>query len=1435
MASSPVKSNAPAARKRPNLLEQFGQGLHEMLVGKKPAGKPRVQATKANAVCDNPVAPGKTNANKPKAGTTANPRTTETARPVQVIHKFDSKNFQKSEQFGGLVKTSDRTHQIVQQQDKNGIWQVHLQPVESGRKNPNQHVFSSIRQVTVKDFNDTSSTLRRNARGAEQRLNADSNRLPDAPTPPPVKKPDSPKLSTGDWAKQQAANLVGGASSSITSTIGYAASLPELTVKLVGSVGDLGKGLTNQATGGRVFKTALNPIVYDRQSGSRKARPLTEQAAAAAQGKINATIGANAEGLAYKGAELVAPLLLTKKGAKPRASEPVGSGAPGRLPGASGTPKPQAHPVEGLKNAVRLHQEGKIGDAALNEAMSNANAAFKTQKGPNSPSWSDQMRKDFIARSGVANSRLSGAQHAPTPAKAANQPPARSPDKPATLPAAPQSPPANGGAPNTPTASKLSQTSPPLSSTLHVVKTAGGKWRIEHAHGQAPTVSSVVRAVADGTLTPAQLKKANFSDAAIKGITNEAKELKAATNKAPQPSAVTTTTPAPVDATTPNTPRSNGPTVPASTARRLGESMHDYLARHGVKQSLDAALQGAADNAGLRMSLAPEKTPQLQAQPATKPTANEAPQYAERPIAKPLDVKPRTSGEIAPTTTSSKPATASNASTPTTARSTTAEPTNPSANTTPASANAPVATAQRNPTRAPQTPAGVPPGGVPPSGNARLGNSADQPQEPPRLLTPLEESSGELAQPFGQNINPSLRQIVQGVLSGAVPMDRFNADMPRRAVESTINESLARSGVDIAGQPSAAKHIITVAEGLDVNPAQLTTQLIRTTRDATQQVERYTPQNPLLVDGSKAATLNTGTRYFTSLFSQGVAVPAQTVPFTFDGKTYDISKKAGLQTTAMNSDIDGPFAASYGQQGLDVTATGVNGKLNRFHVQLPEKLNGTPLSLSAPRDLIASQPSALLEVEVRTGSRHGTQSLVIPVTAEVRELIRSGGLSSAKLDYVESLSARVFPQAAVEFWKGVSQQNGAGGGEYPGQVQSPAIVFNTFGSMGQRAYDNSAELVTSLARSLQPGSVPANVEPGLFAAKDLTVYSGGSAVTKNGVSEPFGLSGAQESAMKQVAAQMPELVTRYARAYGLSKEATDAWQSSIFANPDIPSIIIPRRTVMEFANRSDETHPGKMFPDLQRQIESDLTDMVNQDRGGGFTMAEFVKLHHTPSNAGDTVAVMEPAVNGKQKDFTLEWQFAVKGQKAVPVLDSVANDLKKNFNIDLKTQLEADGYAYGELRKQGLDQTVEFLSTYARSRIEAQSSGKDITPRVIVPVDTYYEADGKVDGSDASLTRSAAGLYTPGRTHIVQVDTGGGKPTVGREQQFRFGTDAQGNLTLDRAGLSKPAVDGNGPNGSLAPTVYVRSAADMGEMFNRAYREQSPLSRQEVDQMRRRQ
>jgi hypothetical protein len=123
-----------------------------------------------------------------------------------------------------------------------------------------------------------------------------------------------------------------------------------------------------------------------------------------------------------------------------------------------------------------------------------------------------------------------------------------------------------------------------------------------------------------------------------------------------------------------------------------------------------------------------------------------------------------------------------------------------------------------------------------------------------------------------------------------------------------------------------------------------------------------------------------------------------------------------------------------------------------------------------------------------------------------------------------------------------------------------------------------------------------------------------------------------------------------------------------------------------------------------------------------------------------------------------------------------------------------------------------------------------------VPVDTYYEKGGKIDGSDASLIRSAAALYTAERTHVVQVDTGGGQETVGRSPLFSIGSGADGHALLnrhtDRDG--KGPVDPRGPNGALAPTVYARSAADMGRVFSEAYRNQSPISADEVDRVRNR-
>jgi hypothetical protein len=214
-----------------SLLDRIGQGLHDMLAGKQSVGRGKGKGKGKNPNANNKVAPKSEVARNKSDRASKNARVDslsparsgQTAQPVQVIQKFTSKSFQSEQRMGGLYKSRDNTHQVVQQYDPNyfnkttgkkGAWQVHIQPVESGRIHPNQHSFTSNRAVTVKDFNDPNSKLVSNSVDAQRRLNQDSNRLPETQTAPPVaaKKPDERKLSTADWAKQQAVNLAGGGS-----------------------------------------------------------------------------------------------------------------------------------------------------------------------------------------------------------------------------------------------------------------------------------------------------------------------------------------------------------------------------------------------------------------------------------------------------------------------------------------------------------------------------------------------------------------------------------------------------------------------------------------------------------------------------------------------------------------------------------------------------------------------------------------------------------------------------------------------------------------------------------------------------------------------------------------------------------------------------------------------------------------------------------------------------------------------------------------------------------------------------------------------------------------------------------------------------------------------------------------------------------------------
>jgi hypothetical protein len=188
-------------------------------------------------------------------------------------------------------------------------------------------------------------------------------------------------------------------------------------------------------------------------------------------------------------------------------------GTAGKVPGkAPSNPvgnvlKTQPHPVEGLGNAVKLYDAGKISASALKDAMAHATNAFAAAKEGGTP-WQAQIKRQYTQHMADGQNRTGGHRSNPT-----------------STPPSPRSTPTVSSSSKAPTTG-LSTAKTPLSTDLYVVKTLGGGRRIEHLLGQPASMSAVVRAVANGTLTPSQLRQARFSESTINGITQAAKALK---------------------------------------------------------------------------------------------------------------------------------------------------------------------------------------------------------------------------------------------------------------------------------------------------------------------------------------------------------------------------------------------------------------------------------------------------------------------------------------------------------------------------------------------------------------------------------------------------------------------------------------------------------------------------------------------------------------------------------------------------------------------------------------------------------------------------------------------------------------------------------------------------------------------------------------------
>jgi len=717
-----------------------------------------------------------------------------------------------------------------------------------------------------------------------------------------------------------------------------------------------------------------------------------------------------------------------------------------------------------------------------------------------------------------------------------------------------------------------------------------------------------------------------------------------------------------------------------------------------------------------------------------------------------------------------------------------------------------------------------------------LGSSPTSDNESPTLLSPGQTAIEFLSvNTFQRNINPTVRTIINDIRADVSPIQQYDTTVGDSQVKADVINVLSRGGFE-TGLDAAADNIITLAKELDVDAANFTGRLVRSIGQSEALTDTYGSSNPLVVNsGIDPSSRIEATNYVSGLFSEGIFVPGGWgVPnqvsgeFEFEGVPQEILERDALVTNGTIQDIDGVSAISYGASGIDVTATRTNGDTTHLFLRLDEPLPGKItdyVGVGLERD----ERTAIFTVETPDGE---IDIVRLPLTETEAGILEDS--RGATGQFVEGLGARYFPSESVDFLTAASDVNLSNNLNSEGVVL-PTIVLNTFGSVGEDAFRGSpAQLVTSLARSLEPGEQ--TTEPlasGLFATPEVPTYSGGSTVTLGElVMQPFGLSSEQAQGLGNVAEALPELVARLSERYDLSSEATVAWHDAIFANPDIPSVILPGSVVTELAGRTDASHPGQTLRALQDDIETSVQGLL--ERNG---LGDIVTLHHTPTGSTeDNPDAVAPHIAGlpleETPEFTTEWQFAVNGQKALPVLDVTVDYLQQHHGVDLKGALEEEGFDYGRIREFSLEETIEFFAETVKPMIDnfAEEKGLEtLTGKVIVAADTYVEKDGSLSGSDSSMIRSAQALYGADNVVIVQVDTFGGQPPSepGRNPKFTTEpfTDSDGQQGVR---LLTPSVDPEGDNAEAAPSLYVTTQQEFGAIFKAALENQLPLSQEEL-------
>jgi hypothetical protein len=735
-----------------------------------------------------------------------------------------------------------------------------------------------------------------------------------------------------------------------------------------------------------------------------------------------------------------------------------------------------------------------------------------------------------------------------------------------------------------------------------------------------------------------------------------------------------------------------------------------------------------------------------------------------------------------------------------------------------------------------------PPGGVSSSGTPSV--PPQQSATPPRLASDFTVASGQSFNTFGQNINPLLRNIHRDLIEGPLHMPRFEAGGSEQQQVAQVNVALRQAGINPSGQPQAAQQIITMARALDVSAVPLAQQLAGRTAQTRTAMQEVNSRNSHNVDGQHNVwSLAQGTDYLTHVLAQGTFVTARTMPVEVEpGQIYDVQLGQRLAQTSVLTDLDGVLA--YASKGLDVRVDQANNTAN--HVFVPLGDQPLPLGPLQPRVQPGADGSHTLQVR----DPEQQQTLELPITPAQKALLERGAIGDAR--YVEGASAGVFPPESMAFLHNVSLQNIRTGGELTGGLLLPRVNPISMRTMGVTPFNETGTLVTEFARSLSPGQVTFQMSPqrggpiqvtrpqGVPTLQGLDIYSGGTAVTRGGTTQFFALNPRQQQAMQTVAAALPDIVNNLSNEYRLSPPSRQAFADGVWPHPDSPAIVIPDIVRTELNQRTQDSHPDKLLPNLQADIDRQLGGLINS-----LGMRGFVNLHHTPTGrtstsddavifartpeqeAGARALAQARGEAYKPEAITTDWNLAPHSQKGMAVLDSVVNRLQDQYGIDLKAQLAAQGHPYSSIARQSLPQFLQFLHDTVRPMITAPDGNNVDLGRVIVPVDTYRESGNQLSGTDASMIQAAAALYGRENTHVVHVSSAGRQPS--ERQFFTFDLRNTGDVRVDT-----PSVDPLGPNADLAPTMYVRSQDELGQMMRDAYNNQLPLSQAEIAAVRNR-